>query len=58
VPHWHTSYDRLVYWNKFSRPKINATQAPVMTNILDWWWWDESKAKKLAGAQATGASIK
>ncbi|OGW26719.1 MAG: hypothetical protein A3K09_04205 [Nitrospinae bacterium RIFCSPLOWO2_12_FULL_47_7] len=58
VPHWYTGKDRLVYWNKFSHPKVNATQAPILTNILDWWWLDENKAKKLTAARASGASLK
>ncbi|MFQ5717241.1 MAG: extracellular solute-binding protein, partial [Nitrospinales bacterium] len=54
VPHWYIAYDRALYWNKFSRPKINPSQATVLTNILEWWWWDKAKAKKLREARAKG----
>ena len=57
VPHWYINYDRVVYWNKFSRPKINASQAPILNNILEWWWWDEEKAARLKKAQASGKSL-
>lgn len=58
VPHWYIAYDRLVSWNKFSRSKITSTQAPAMSNVLEWWWWDEDKAKKLATAQSAGTPVK
>jgi len=38
VPHWYIKYDRIVYWNKFSRPKINPSQASILNNIIEWWW--------------------
>ncbi|MEC9019022.1 MAG: extracellular solute-binding protein, partial [Nitrospinota bacterium] len=37
VPHWYIAYDRAVYWNKFGRPKINASQSAVNNNVLEWW---------------------
>lgn len=58
VPHWHIAYDRAVYWNKFGRPKINASQSPVSNNLLEWWWRDKKKAEKLKAARAVGAKIK
>ncbi|GJL80154.1 MAG: ABC transporter [Nitrospinaceae bacterium] len=57
VPHWYINIDRVVYWNKFSRPEINPSQAPVLSNILEWWWWDEGKAQRLKKAQAAGESV-
>ncbi len=57
VPHWYISYDRLVYWNKFSRPPINPSQAPILANIIEWWWWDKNKAKTLKEARKSGKSI-
>jgi len=52
VPHWYTQYDRLVYWNKFSRPKVNASQTAILNNVIEWWWWDDDKAKKLEEARS------
>jgi len=57
VPHWYIAYDRAVYWNKFGRPKINASQNAVNNNVLEWWWWDKEKANNLKKARAAGASL-
>ena len=57
VPHWYISYDRVVYWNKFSFPKINPSQAGIMNNIIEWWWWDKEKAEKLKRARARGKPL-
>ena len=57
VPNWYTSYDRVVYWNKFSRPKINASQAVIQNNILEWWWLDTKKSKQLKQARNSGSSL-
>ena len=58
IPHWYISYDRVVHWNKFSRPKINPSLASTLNNVLEWWWWDESKSKKLKEARAKGIELK
>ena len=58
VPHWYIKYDRLVYWNKISHPKINPSQAPILNNIIEWWWWDKEKAKRLKQARSSGKSLK
>jgi len=34
VPHWHLSYYRVSYWNRFSRPKITPKYA---FGFLTWW---------------------
>lgn len=57
VPHWYIRVDRVVYWNKFSRPKINPSQASILNNILEWWWWDKEKAARLKKAQASGKTV-
>ncbi|QPJ65971.1 MAG: ABC transporter substrate-binding protein [Candidatus Nitrohelix vancouverensis] len=57
VPHWYIAYDRVVYWNKFSRPKINPSQAPIIGNIIEWWWQDEAKFKKLEEARSKGSAV-
>ena len=57
VSHWYIAYDRAVFWNKFSRPKINPSQSSIANNILEWWWWDEQKAQKLKDARAQGKSL-
>ena len=57
VSHWYIAYDRAVFWNKFSRPKINPSQSSIANNILEWWWWDEKKVQKLKDARAQGKSL-
>ena len=57
VSHWYIAYDRAVFWNKFSRPKINPSQNSIANNILEWWWWDEQKVQKLKNARAQGKSL-
>ncbi len=43
IPHWYADYDRVLYWNKFSRP---ATNLPYGYSISRW-WYDAAKTKKL-----------
>lgn len=57
VPHWYISYDRAVYWNKFSRPKINPSQSSILNNLLQWWWWDETKVQSLKNARSKGTTL-
>ena len=57
VPNWYISYDRVVYWNKFSRPRINPSQSIITNNILEWWWWDKEKVRQLKKARVSGSSL-
>jgi microcin C transport system substrate-binding protein len=50
IPHWHITYDRVAYWNKFSRPKIN----PKYGIDLFAWWIDPVK---LAALEKRGSSV-
>ncbi|MDX1433291.1 MAG: extracellular solute-binding protein [Gammaproteobacteria bacterium] len=43
IPHWHLSSDRILYWDKFSRPAITPDQG----TDIDYWWFDEAKATQL-----------
>ncbi|MBF0249776.1 MAG: ABC transporter substrate-binding protein [Alphaproteobacteria bacterium] len=47
VPHWHIPYDRVIYWNKFSRPET----VPMQGAQIGAWWYDETKAQALAKAR-------
>ncbi len=53
IPHWHITYDRVAYWNKFSRPKVD----PKYGIDLFAWWIDPVKVAALArgGAEVEGA---
>ncbi|NKB56147.1 MAG: ABC transporter substrate-binding protein [Alphaproteobacteria bacterium] len=44
IPHWHTPYDRLVYWNRFSQPAVTPDQGTQFSA----WWIDPEKDKKLS----------
>ena len=47
VPHWHIRADRVLYWDKFSRP---AT--PVRSHVMIMrWWYDTQKAAALEQAR-------
>ena len=43
IPNWHIGSDRILYWDKFSRPEILVRQG-VLTSR---WWYDEEKAQNL-----------
>lgn len=45
IPHWHIAYDRLVYWNKFSRPAVTPDNGVQ----FDAWWVDPAKEQRLKG---------
>ncbi len=52
IPNWHIRVDRILYWNKFSRPAVT----PKNGTSTDYWWFDEVKAARLADARrATGS---
>ncbi|MCA8928775.1 MAG: ABC transporter substrate-binding protein [Alphaproteobacteria bacterium] len=44
IPNWYLSVDRILYWDKFSRPRVT----PDSGTSLSYWWWDEAKAERLA----------
>lgn len=50
VPHWHISYDRIAYWDKFGRPAVTPQQGFQ----FDAWWVDKAKADALAAAKGKG----
>ncbi len=56
VPNWHSRVQRILYWDKFSRPEATARSG----TSTDYWWFDPVKAARLeAGwrvrARATAA---
>jgi len=44
IPNWHLRTDRVLYWDKFSRPAVIPRQG---TSIEDYWWFDAAKAARL-----------
>jgi microcin C transport system substrate-binding protein len=53
IPNWHIRVDRILYWNKFSRPEVT----PKNGTSTDYWWYDEDKAAKLAEARRVAGSL-
>lgn len=43
IPNWHIRFDRILYWDKFSRPAATPKQG----TSVDYWWFDEDKARAL-----------
>ncbi len=45
IPHFHSKFDRIAFWNKFGRPKVT----PIQGNQFLAWWVDPKKADALKG---------
>ncbi len=43
VPNWHLGVDRILYWDKFSRPEVT----PDDGTEISYWWFDPAKAARL-----------
>ena len=48
IPNWHIPANRILYWDKFSRPE-SQIKSGVMTER---WWFDNEKAERLAARMA------
>lgn len=48
VPAWHLQFDRILYWDKFSRPAV----IPKRGTSTGFWWYDEKKAAALQEARS------
>lgn len=48
VPHWNYPYERIAYWDKFSRPQKLPSQTSGFSQV---WWYDADKAKALDAAK-------
>jgi microcin C transport system substrate-binding protein len=47
IPHWHLRFQRILYWDKFSRPAATAKFGTSTTL----WWFDADKAARLERAR-------
>jgi len=53
IPNWHIPADRILYWDKFSRP-----QMPIKSGVMTArWWFDDDRAKQLAARMAGDNSL-
>lgn len=48
IPNWHLRTQRLLYWDKFSRPE----EPPKFGTTYEIWWFDPAKAARLEQRQA------
>ena len=48
LPQWHLRFQRILYWNKFSRPEVMSKSG----TSISYWWHDADKAARLKAAQA------
>jgi len=53
IPAWHLSQDRILYWDKFSRPEITPAQGVS----VDTWWFDTAKAARLRQERASAGGM-
>ena len=49
IPNWHLRKQRILYWDKFSRPE----QLARFGTSTDFWWFDPTKAAKLEAGHRT-----
>lgn len=54
---WQSGSHRLLYWNKFGRPKYVLDKFNREDVAVVYWWYDEAKAKKLEEAKSKGLSL-
>ncbi len=47
IPHWHSSVDRILYWDRFARPAATPPTGVSLTR----WWFDAAKAAALDAAR-------
>ena len=48
IPNWHSRHQKILYWDKFSRPATNIDAGTA----ISYWWYDAVKAVRLAAALA------
>ncbi len=49
IPNWHLRNDRILYWDKFSRPEVT----PDSGTSTSLWWFDPEKAERLEQRRIT-----
>jgi microcin C transport system substrate-binding protein len=54
IPNWHLRIDRILHWDKFSRPEVT----PHRGTSIDYWWFDEAKARALEQRSRTEAAAR
>ncbi len=50
IPQYHIRGDRVLYWDRFSRPEVPARSGVLLSR----WWYDAEKAQRLADQMQDG----
>jgi len=54
---WNINYTRLLYWNKFGRPKTVLAKYGNESSAYWYWWVDPDSADDLKDAMKTGRAL-
>jgi microcin C transport system substrate-binding protein len=52
IPNWHVRVQRLLYWDRFSRPQVT----PEAGTAISYWWFDPDKDARLPQARGAGST--
>ena len=50
IPNWHAATQRILYWDRFSRPDVTTKYG----TSVSYWWYDEAKDRRLALTMGDG----
>jgi microcin C transport system substrate-binding protein len=53
IPNWHQRTQRLLFWDKFSRPDTPSRRG----TSVNWWWFDPVKAARLEERDLEGQAV-
>lgn len=53
IPNWHSRVQRILHWDKFSRPEKTTKNG----TSIEYWWFDEAKASQLAAKRRGETSV-
>jgi microcin C transport system substrate-binding protein len=53
IPNWHLRVQRILYWDKFSRPRVT----PRTGTSISYWWFDEVKAARLERERGSESQV-
>ena len=54
---WYSSFDRILYWNKFGHPDFYISRFADYQSIPTYWWFDPEKDAQLRDAMANDRTL-
>ena len=54
---WYLPCERILYWNKFGKPKTVLRKYDDWRGVFESWWVDPDKEQKLKAARKSGAAL-